>query len=700
MDLEAFCKSVASQCHNINFYDVNLAAKTISEYISNNLDVYAPSETRKTSLKSNRYKQPWSYEISQAKKLRRKYERIYSRSGSQIHLQLLKEQNLFIRSLVKKARADDIKQKIMKCETSKELFGFYNSTIKQNANTLPSANNDSELANLFGTFFTEKVGKILLGFSPINATYCSLDNTDSFEHLSSFSPLSTDEISKLRKLKVSSKADGIPLHVFKPLWDYILESFTDLVNKSLAQGVFPSAYKIATLTPILKSSTLDSNNLASYRPVSNLPFFAKVLESAAASQLSKHLDAFLSPYQSAFRKNHGVESALSHVTTSIFHHLDQGSDVFLILLDLSAAFDTINHVLLLNILHDRFLIRGTALNWIESYLSDRSFKVNINGVNSNHFPLKVGVPQGSILGPLLFNCVMTKLADALAEFQVGHHIYADDTQIWFDFKPSDEAKIRKKVLLVFSMIEKFMSDHHLKLNPEKTVFLPISRKQKDFEPIQINSGCVVHPSTQARNLGIVFDNQMTFNAHITSLRRSCFHNIRNIQQIKHFIPSEMLHQIFLAMVVSKLDFCNSLYCALNCGQLRKIQVIQNSCARIITKTKLRDSITPKLAELHWLPIKYRYIYKLATWGHKIVYDDQTPSYLKSIIELRQSRRLTRASLVPSFIPPKYNLITVGGKGIDVHISTTWNSLPADLRNIEEFPEFKNHLKTYLFQQAF
>jgi hypothetical protein len=253
------------------------------------------------------------------------------------------------------------------------------------------------------------------------------------------------------------------------------------------------------------------------------------------------------------------------------------------MLDLSAAFDTIDHTLLLNTLHDRFHIQGTALQWIESYLSSRSFKVNINGVNSNPFPLTVGVPQGSILGPILFNCIMTKLADALEELKLHYHIYADDTQLWFPFAPSDEPAIREKILSVFSMIETFMFEHHLQLNPQKTVFLPISRKQKDFEPLQLNAECTIYPTSQARNLGITFDSQLSFNAQISSLRRNCFNNIRNIRQLRDYIPPDMLHQIFLSLVISKVDFCNSLYCALNSGQLQKIQVIQNSCARIILR---------------------------------------------------------------------------------------------------------------------
>ena len=244
-----------------------------------------------------------------------------------------------------------------------------------------------------------------------------------------------------------------------------------LINLSLTSGVVPSYFKIATLTPILKSSSLDINELASYRPVSNLPFLAKVLESAVASQLNKHLKKYLSPFQSAFRAGHSVETALCHVTSSIYQSLDKGYDVFLILLDLSAAFDTIHHSLLLKVLHERFNIRGTALKWLESYLNDRYYRVNIRGGSSELFPLTVGVPQGSILGPILFNCIMSVLADLLTQENVDFHIYADDTQLWFSFSPSEECSIRQRISSVFALIEDFMLSHHLKAECLENCFL-------------------------------------------------------------------------------------------------------------------------------------------------------------------------------------------------------------------------------------
>ena len=488
---------------------------------------------------------------------------------------------------------------------------------------------------------------------------------------------------------------------FNELWQRIIHHFTDILNKSLASGAVPSEFKIATLTPILKSSSLDTNSLSSYRPVSNLPFLAKVLESAVAVQLSEHLSSYLNSHQSAFRTGHSVESALTHVSSSIYQLLDRGHDVFMVLLDLSAAFDTIDHALLLHILNTRFDIGGTVLSWLRSYLSNRFFRVKVGDGLSQKFPLEVGVPQGSILGPILFNCIMTKLADVLLAHDVSFHVYADDTQLWFPVThPKEEANVRSNIKSIFSIIDNFMHEHHLKLNASKTIFLPLSRKRKQFDPLELESGCEILPSTKARNLGVTFDGQMSFDPHINELRKSCFHHIRNVCQLKPFIPTKKVASLILAIVISRLDFCNTLLCSLNKTQIKRIQSIQNAAVRMVAGAKIHQSITPLLKSLHWLPVQYRITYKLALTAHKSIYDATCPLYLKNALTIKKSCRFTRSSLCPTFARIDYTLVSVGGRSAVHHMVDIWNKLPSQLRNISDVKLFRKQLKTYLFSECF
>ena len=180
-----------------------------------------------------------------------------------------------------------------------------------------------------------------------------------------------------------------------------------------------------------------------------------------------------------------METVLLDLTSHVYRLLDEGNDVFIILLDLSAAFDTIDHSLILNTLQSDFNVEGLALQWIHSYLSERSFRVKVRQTLSKKFPLTVGVPQGSILGPILFNCVMAKLCKILTAKNIYHHIYADDTQLVFAVSKGEEQAVRDLIASTFKLISDFMMANHLKINPEKTTFIPISRHDKQFISLKL-----------------------------------------------------------------------------------------------------------------------------------------------------------------------------------------------------------------------
>ena len=178
--------------------------------------------------------------------------------------------------------------------------------------------------------------------------------------------------------------------------------------------------------------------------------------------------------------------------------------MFLVLLDLSAAFDTISHQHLIDLLASKFKIGGTVLSWIRSYLSDRSYRVKIDSDLSEPICSNVGVPQGSVLGPILFNCVMASLPKLLNSIGIKSHMYADDTQFWVSFGDNDElnneATARRRIVQAFSIISNFMKSSHLKLNPSKTQFIPFSRKTNpsSFSPLQLDDQVYVSPATEVR----------------------------------------------------------------------------------------------------------------------------------------------------------------------------------------------------------
>ena len=290
------------------------------------------------------------------------------------------------------------------------------------------------LAETFNKFFIDKILKIR------SAIKNSLPQKDvdikEYIHpilevnLKSFKPADEDEVRKI--ISASSNASAIhdpkfPTRLIKDNLDTLAPAITHIVNKSLEEGLFPSNLKHANLTPLLKKENLDKEILKNYRPVSNLPFLSKVIEKFVAAHLRTHLEVnkLWCKMQSAYRPFHSTKSALLCVQNYILSSLNNRKMVALVLLDLSAAFDTIDHEKLLHRLETRFGINGTALDWFRSYLSNRSQAVRIN--NSLSEKMYLNFPQGSVLGPILFTLYVAPVADIAKKHGVSHMLYADDT---------------------------------------------------------------------------------------------------------------------------------------------------------------------------------------------------------------------------------------------------------------------------------
>jgi len=226
-------------------------------------------------------------------------------------------------------------------------------------------------------------------------------------------------------------------------WFMIQQLFMNsIVTLSLAEGVFPTQYKHAIVYLKLKKPALPIDDLSSYRPISNLNFISKILERVVCARLNDHLSSFpsLSPYQSAYRKFHSCETALLRITNDILLACNKQKVTALVLLDLSAAFDTVDHHILLSRLTTTFGITGAAHNFLSSYLSNRIQSVTIASDLSPSAAVPTGVPQGSVLGPLLFNLYTTPLTSLFQNTPITPYIYADDTRGVGGFRRSGGSK--------------------------------------------------------------------------------------------------------------------------------------------------------------------------------------------------------------------------------------------------------------------
>jgi Reverse transcriptase (RNA-dependent DNA polymerase) len=293
-----------------------------------------------------------------------------------------------------------------------------------------------------------------------------------------------------------------------------------LINLALAEGIFPTKFKQAVVYPKLKKQSLPHDDLSSYRPISNLNFISKILERIIHKRLCDHLQSFpsLSPLQSAYRKHHSTETALLSISNDLLTACNEQKVTALILLDLSAAFDTIDHAILISRLSTTFGVSGNALSLLSSYLQDRTQCVSIGSQSSASLTISAGVPQGSVLGPLLFCLYTTPITSVLGNTPVSSHFYADDSQLYISFSSSDSTTALAHLSTALDSTYDWLTSNRLSVNPAKTEYLLIGTVQQRRKVLSTSisfRGSILNPSSQVRNLGVTFDSDLSLNSHIS-----------------------------------------------------------------------------------------------------------------------------------------------------------------------------------------
>ena len=387
--------------------------------------------------------------------------------------------------------------------------------------------------------------------------------------LDKFRVLTDDEVARIIR-KSPSKccvSDPVDTGLLKDVLPATLPLLTRLVNSSMQSGIFPDELKEALVKPLLKKINLDPID-KNYRPVSNLEFSGKLIERVVSDQITKHIanNNLLESMQSAYCAHHSTETALVKVKSDILKAMDRKEIVCLTLLDLSAAFDTISKDKLLTRLEEEFGITNNCLKWIESYLTQCTQRAIVGSSRSDPVTLNFGVPQGSVLGPILFTLYTCPLGRICRKLSIGYHLYADDQQIYLSFKPQikgSREQCIKRLKYCIAEICQWMTLNLLKLNYDKTEFILFGTRQQlsklDTIPVLIAIGdTMVHPVEMVRNLGYIMDKLLKNTAHINKTVSTTYCQIRNIQKIRSKLDIESTHTIVQALVLLRLNYCNSM----------------------------------------------------------------------------------------------------------------------------------------------
>ena len=286
-----------------------------------------------------------------------------------------------------------------------------------------------------------------------------------------------------------------------------------------------------------------------------------------------------------------------------------GKTTALVLLDLSAAFDTLDHSSIIELLSGWYGISGTAPNWVRSYLSNRVQRVKLLDKLGEPFKADYGVPQGFVLGPLLFTLYTTPLSNVISRHNTCLHLYADDTQMYLSLSKTDHEMSLSLVQQCLQDVSDWMIASKLKLNPDKTEFILIGIKSqrdkfKKYFPTKLLDQDVT-PTDSARNLGVEFDKDFNFKKHISEDCRSFYYHIRDLRRLRRCWTAAMTKTIATSLVSSNLDYCNFILYNIPNREINKVQSVQNCFVRAVTRSPRFCSVTPLLKPLHWLPVQFR-----------------------------------------------------------------------------------------------
>ena len=689
-------------------HDAESLVTFYNSVLTKTLDVCAPMKEKTVTI---RHHSPWfTDEIREKKRKRRKAEKKWRKTRAEEDRKVFVKERQEVVLMLRQAKLEFYSDIIQQSQhNQRDLFKIIDTLLQRKKDMpLPPHDNPCTLANDFTNFFVGKIEKIRDNIKSSRTITCSASTEKKcFQtELEYFQPATQEEIRTLimRSPAKTCSLDPIPSRLLKSYIEEVLPLITMIINMSLTSSTMPQSLKIAIITPILKKVILELIT-KNYRPVSNLPYLSKLVEKVVASRLLSHQkqNKSLEKLQSAYQDGHSTETALLCVQSDILQAIDKQNIVLLVLLDLSAAFDTIDHSLLLRRLSDRIGIKGQALEWFRSYLSERLQSVTVEGETSHSVPLAYGVPQGSVLGPILFTIYVSPLGDIMRRHKVSFHTYADDTQIYLSFKPSASVDENVKVIQeCITDIRSWMIENMLKLNEEKTEILVIGTKQqlkKINVPEIIINGCAVQPSDTVRNLGVLFDKHMSMEPQVSAICKSTFHHLRNIRKIRKFLDRTSTETAIHALVGSRLDNCNSLLYGITKQQIQRLQRVQNTAARVITMTRKYDHITPILRELHWLPIQERIQFKCLCLTYKAIHG-MAPEYICDMVSHYKPTRSLRSASNLLLEVPSTRLVTCGDRSFNKAGPTLWNSLPIRVRSASTLNTFKRALKTYLFQRCF
>ena len=401
-------------------------------------------------------------------------------------------------------------------------------------------------------------------------------------------------------LKKASGPNSIPNNLLKEFSSLLTYPIKILVNKSLSEGTFPTLLKTAQVCPIYKK--LDKTKCVNYRPISLLSNLSKIFERIMYNRLERYLERnnMIYNHQFGFRRSYSTEHALMSITEQIKSNFRTKSYSCGVFVDLEKAFDTVNHSILISKLR-HYGLNEICLSWFTSYLNNRSQQVSLNGQTSDSRPVTCGVPQGSILGPLLFLIYINDMNTAIKNSTVCH--FADDTNLLYSQK---NPKVLKKIMNKdLKTLYEWLCANRLSLNVGKTefiIFRPPRKSLTDRIVLTLNK-TKIYESSRIKYLGLILDPRLTWKEHINELPKKLGRSVGMLYKTRHFCPTPILKSLYYSIFNSHVSYGIPVWGYADQIYIKKIICAQKKAIRAITFSKYREHSTPLLKRLEILKIQ-------------------------------------------------------------------------------------------------
>ena len=562
--------------------------------------------------------------------------------------------------------------------------------------------NPCDMANEFNSFFAN--------IGPILASKIVSDDKKPFQFFLTnnvntefiFTPVDTEHVNKIimsLKSKISFEHDDMTTKSLKILAPVLVKPLTLIINQSIITGIFPDDLKIAKVIPLHKKS--DTTKMDNYRPVSLLPAISKIFEKVAHTQLYNYFrrNNLFYTGQYGFQDHHSTELAALELVDRLHDDLDKKKVPLTIYMDLSTAFDTLDHSILLYKLR-YYGIKGSALSWFKSYLTSRYQYVEINGIKSSSLLLRTGVPQGSVLGPLLFLIYMNDIPNSSSVLKFI--LFADDTSLLdtinLSISPDDHNSVVQVLNTELSKIYDWLAVNKLSLNISKTKFMIFHHPNKPIPQnlqIKINETCIERVS-EFCFLGLVINEHLTWKNHVDTISNKISKYTGILNRLKHFLPRNILRTLYCSLIQSQLNYCVLVWGFDN----KRIERVQKKSVRVITCSRYNEHTEPLFKSLRLLKINDLFELNILKFHYKMQ-NGNLPFYFQSfnLINMRLIHDYNTCS--SEFIPRNITRTSFAQQCLRNKLPSVLNGAEESILskiNTHSYKGFANYVKNHLIDR--